>query len=98
MAVASSISSLAYANVELLHWQATAVPKKYGTNSTLTASSSNFNSELHADYTADGRVICRMFNGTNGCTLFNCKFSHDCNLKLNGKACGQNHPSYKHGS
>ena len=72
--------------------------KKYSTNSTHTASSSNFSSELHADCTADGRVICRMFNGTNGCTLFNCKFSHVCNLKLNGKACGQNHPSYKHGS
>ena len=58
--------------------------------------SSNFSSELHTAHTADGRVIGQMFNGTNGCTLFNCKFSHVCNLKL--KACGQNHPSYKHGS
>ena len=40
--------------------------KKYSTNFSHTASVSNFNGELHADYTVDGRVICRMFNGTNG--------------------------------
>ena len=70
--------------------------RKSGANSTR---STGPNSENYATYTADGRVLCHMFNSTKGCSLFNCKFAHLCNLKVsNGQACGQNHPSCRHGS
>ena len=45
---------------------------------------------------SDGRVICRNFNRLKGCTLYECHFAHQWNRKVNGKACGQSHPSHSH--
>ena len=49
-----------------------------------------------ANFSADGRVICRNFNRAKGCTLVECHFVHVCNRKVNGRACGQSHPSHLH--
>lgn len=49
-----------------------------------------------ANFSADGRVICRNFNRTKGCTLHECHFAHVCNRQINGRACGQVHPSHSH--
>ena len=51
-----------------------------------------------AQYTVDGRTICRNFNRQRGCQLAFCNFAHVCNLKVSGKTCGQAHPNYQHGS
>ena len=48
-----------------------------------------------ASYTNDGHVLCINSN-TKGCTLFNCRFAHLCSKKINGVACGQSHPYFKH--
>ena len=53
-------------------------------------------SPVTANYANDGRIICRNFNRQKGCTLHDCNISHVCNRKINGKACGTNHPSYQH--
>ena len=47
-------------------------------------------------FTVNGREICRHFNRLEGCNLPDCKFAHLCNLSINNKACGQNHPSRRH--
>ena len=47
-----------------------------------------------ASFTADGRIICRNFNRSR-CS---CNFAHVCNRKVNGKACGLQHPSTQHTS
>ena len=49
-----------------------------------------------ANFSADGRVICRNFNRAKGCTLYECHFAHVCNRQVNGRACGLAHPSYSH--
>ena len=49
-----------------------------------------------ANFTNDGHVICRNFNRQKGCALQECSFSHSCNRKINGKACGANHPAHQH--
>ena len=49
-----------------------------------------------ANFSTDGRVICRNFNRAKGCTLVECHFAHTCNRKVNGRACGQSHPSHLH--
>ena len=51
---------------------------------------------LFANYSQDARIICRNFNRVRGCTLYECNFAHICNRKVNGKACGQSHPSHSH--
>ena len=48
-----------------------------------------------ASHTSDGHVLCINFN-TKGCTLFNCRFAHLRSKKINGVACGQSHPYFKH--
>ena len=53
-------------------------------------------SSVFANYSSDGRVICRNFNRLKGCTLYECHFAHQCNRKVNGKACRQSHPSHSH--
>ena len=53
-------------------------------------------SSTFANFSSDGRIICRNFNRPKGCTLYECNFTHVCNRKVNGKACGQSHPSYSH--
>ena len=42
-----------------------------------------------ANFSGDGRVICRNFNRPKGYTLYECHFAHVCNRKANGKACGR---------
>lgn len=49
-----------------------------------------------ANFTSDGRVICRNFNGQKGCMLHSCNFAHVCNRKVAGKACGLSHPGISH--
>ena len=49
-----------------------------------------------ANFTSDGRIICRNFNGQKGCTLHSCNFAHVCNRKIAGKACGLSHPGVAH--
>lgn len=49
-----------------------------------------------ANFTSDGRIICRNFNGQKGCMLHNCNFAHVCNRKVAGKACGLSHPGHSH--
>ena len=50
-----------------------------------------------ARYSGDGRTISIInFNRPRGCTLYECHFAHVCNRKVNGKACGQLHPSHTH--
>ena len=53
-------------------------------------------SSTFANFSSDGRVICRNFNQAKGCTLYECKVTHVCSRKVNGKACGQSHPSHSH--
>jgi len=49
--------------------------------------------------TNEGRTICRSFNSARGCNFSNCVYKHACNRRVTGgKACGQNHPGYSHGS
>ena len=48
-----------------------------------------------ANYTTDGRIICRNFNRSR-CTLHSCNFTHVCNRKINGKACGLQHANTQH--
>ena len=54
--------------------------------------------ENYVDLTSDGGDLCRMLNGPGGCSLFNCKYLHLCNFKVDGQACGKSHPSHKHTS
>ena len=49
-----------------------------------------------ANFTSDGRVICRNFYGQKGCTLHSCNFAHVCNRKIAGKVCGLTHPGVSH--
>ena len=51
-----------------------------------------------AVYSAEGQSICRRFNSPSGCQFPNCSFSHVCNRKFKGKACGSSHPATQHGS
>ena len=51
---------------------------------------------MFANFTLDGRIICRNFNGQKGCTLPNCNFAHECNRKVAGKGCGLPHPRVSH--
>lgn len=53
-------------------------------------------SSIFANFTQEGKVICRNFNRAKGCTLRDCSFAHACNRKVNGKACAQPHPFYNH--
>ena len=49
-----------------------------------------------ANFSPDGRVICRNFNRVKGCSLADCHFAHVCNRQVNGRACGLAHPSHSH--
>lgn len=51
---------------------------------------------IFANFTQEGKVICRNFNRAKGCNLRDCSFAHACNRKVNGKACAQPHPFYNH--
>ena len=48
-----------------------------------------------ANFTADGRIICKNFNRSR-CNLLSCNFAHVCNRKVNGKACGSQHSNAQH--
>lgn len=58
--------------------------------------SNPFTRAAFANFTPEGRVICRNFNGPKGCSLQNCNFAHLCNRKVAGKACALSHPGYAH--
>ena len=49
-----------------------------------------------ANFSPDGRVICRNFNRVKGCSLADCHFAHVCNRQVNGRACGLAHPLHSH--
>ena len=49
-----------------------------------------------ANFSPDGRVICRNFNQVKGWSLADCHFAHVCNRQVNGRACGLAHPSHSH--
>ena len=53
-------------------------------------------SSSSANFTPDGRVICRNYNRSKGCSLFDCNFAHVCNHKVNGKACALSHSFHSH--
>ena len=42
---------------------------------------------LLANSTQEGKIICRNYNRSTGCNLYECHFAHVCNKKINGKAC-----------
>ena len=49
--------------------------------------------------TNKGCTICRNFNSSRGCSLSNCVYELACNRRITGgKACGQNHSGFSHGS
>ena len=49
-----------------------------------------------ANFSPDGRVICRNFNRVKGCSLADCHFAHVCNRQVKARACGLAHPSHSH--
>ena len=49
-----------------------------------------------ANFSPDGRVICRNLNRVKGCSLADSHFAHVCNRQVNGRACGLAHPSHSH--
>ena len=49
-----------------------------------------------ANFSPDGRVICRNFSRVKGCSLADCHFAHVCNRQVNGRGCGLAHPSHSH--
>ena len=49
-----------------------------------------------ANFSPDGRVICRNFSRVKGCSLADCHFAHVCNHQVNGRGCGLAHPSHSH--
>jgi len=63
---------------------------------TNTYNTNNNNRNQFANFTTDGRIICRNCNSTKGCTLHSCNFVHLCNRKVAGKACGEPHAGHYH--
>ena len=72
--------------------------RKSNTFPVRSVAGSGSNRENYVDLTSDGRVLCRMFNGPGGCSLFDCKYLHLYNFKVDGQACGKSHPSHRHTS
>jgi len=72
-------------------------PQRVNTNSPTKGPSNQARSNF-ANTNVEGKIMCRNFNSPRGCTFRDCNYVHECNRKVNGKACGLAHAGHAHNS
>jgi len=73
-------------------WLKEQEPRPIRADSSAASSKPGPSSNTKGPITADGRIICRLYNSKAGCTLAACKYAHLCSRQ----GCQEGHSSIQH--